>query len=90
MARCVIKGVHCSCSFLQFLRHIYIVLFFCCLSKFLTHTINLIETPFNAFYKQSRPRSGSSCKSCLIRVYSAYGNMIRYDPAPKEQMLYFP
>ena len=25
---------------------------------------------FKCFCKQSRPRSGSSCKSCLIRVYS--------------------
>ena len=31
--------------------------------------------PFLRFCKQSRPRSGSSCKSCLIRVYS-YGNML--------------
>ena len=31
---------------------------------------------FLLFCKQSRPRSGSSCKSCLIRVYYAYGNMI--------------
>ena len=31
-------------------------------------TLYLIETPFNIFCKQSRPRSGSYCKSCLIRV----------------------
>ena len=36
---------------------------------------------FWLFCKQSRPRSGSSCKSYLIRLYSvSYGNMIRYDP----------
>ena len=33
-------------------------------------TLYLIETPFNTFVKQSRPRSVSSCQSCLIRVYS--------------------
>ena len=34
-----------------------------------------------AFCKQGRPRSGSSCKSCLIRVYLfVYGNMVRYNP----------
>ena len=32
-------------------------------------TLYLVEKPFNTC-KQSRPRSGSSCKSCLIRVYS--------------------
>ena len=37
---------------------------------------------FKHFCKQSRRRSGSSCKSYLIRVYSVclWGNMIRYDP----------
>ena len=33
-------------------------------------TLYLIEMPFNAFCKQSRPRSGSSCKSCLVWVCS--------------------
>ena len=39
-------------------------------------TLYLIEMPFKAFAKQSRLRSGSSCKSCLIRVYSVCLNLI--------------
>ena len=33
-------------------------------------TLYLIEKPLLRFGKHSRPKSGSSCKSCLIRVYS--------------------
>ena len=33
-------------------------------------TLYLINMLFKHFCKQSRPSSGSSCKSCLIRVYS--------------------
>ena len=33
-----------------------------------------LRDAFKRFCKQSKPRSGRSCKSCLIRVYSACGN----------------
>ena len=35
-----------------------------------TWTLYLIETTFNTFANRNRSRSGSSWKSCLIRVYS--------------------
>ena len=35
---------------------------------------------FQHYSKQSRPRSGCTCKTRLIRALFAYGNMIRYDP----------
>ena len=45
-------------------------------------TLYLIETSLNTFEKkQSKPRSGSSHKSCLM---FAYNNIIRYDPTPMD------
>ena len=40
-------------------------------------SLYLIKMLFLTFCKQSRARSGSSCKSCLIRIYSVcFWNMI--------------
>ena len=42
-------------------------------------TLYLMEATFNAFANRAEPDQ-AAYKSCLIRVYSAHGNMIRYDP----------
>ena len=41
-------------------------------SEVISNNINPLphRDTFSCFSKQSKPRSGSSCKSCLIRVYS--------------------